>query len=138
MNKNTKKMFIILGSVLALGLITIMPGFAETQEELAKIFVTRDEWIKWLKTDGGVGYQEYAKQNNVVIIDPKTGLPVKATMSDATGKIVEKPTETVGMSQYLETLEGQLIEIVQGKTKVEMTRRGMEETTTTTAAADAG
>ena len=48
MSKITKKMLIIIGAVLLLGVVTIIPGFAETEEELSKIFVTRDEWKKWV------------------------------------------------------------------------------------------
>ena len=53
MKKLHKKILIILSIVLALGIFAALPGFAETQEELKKIFVTRDEFNEWIngKTD---------------------------------------------------------------------------------------
>ena len=105
MSKITKKMLIILGTVLALGLITVIPGFAETQEELSKIFVTRDEWNKWF--NGG-------------------GNTIEA------GGTTETIT---GISQVLESLEENMMTRVKNLTIYEMTRRGMESTSASTTAA---
>ena len=38
--------------VLILGTIFAIPLFAETQDELKEIFVTREEWDKWINVDG--------------------------------------------------------------------------------------
>ena len=38
--------------VLILGTIFAIPMFAETQDELKQIFVTREEWDKWINVDG--------------------------------------------------------------------------------------
>ena len=38
--------------VLILGTIFAIPMFAETQDELKEIFVTREEWDKWINVDG--------------------------------------------------------------------------------------
>ena len=35
-----------------MGIIFAIPMFAETQDELKQIFVTREEWDKWLNVDG--------------------------------------------------------------------------------------
>lgn len=126
MNKNTKKMFVILGLVLTLGLITIIPGFAETQEELAKIFVTREEWKNWIEKSA-VASTQYATDKAGYVLIGADGKPLIATNSDGT----PKEPSVVGMSEYLNNLEANnLLGIVQGKTKVEMTRRGISETTT--------
>ena len=51
MNSLTKKVLIIILSVLIMGALTAIPGFAETQEELKQIFVTRDEINLWINGD---------------------------------------------------------------------------------------
>ena len=38
--------------VLILGTFFAIPLFAETQDELKQIFVTREEWDKWINVDG--------------------------------------------------------------------------------------
>ena len=38
--------------MLILGIFLSFPMFAETQDELKQIFVTREEWDKWLNVDG--------------------------------------------------------------------------------------
>ena len=38
--------------VLILGTFFVIPLFAETQDELKEIFVTREEWDKWINVDG--------------------------------------------------------------------------------------
>ena len=38
--------------MLILGIFFAIPLFAETQDELKQVFVTRDEWDKWLNVDG--------------------------------------------------------------------------------------
>ena len=48
MKSLTKKVLIIILSILIMGLIAAIPGFAETQEELKQIFVTRDEINAWI------------------------------------------------------------------------------------------
>ena len=48
----TKKVLIIIALVLALGIIAAMPGFAETQDELKAIFVTREEVNLWINGSG--------------------------------------------------------------------------------------
>ena len=54
--------------VLILGTIFAIPLFAETQDELKQIFVTREEWDKWLNVDGYsdatsvVGMSQYLNQ----------------------------------------------------------------------------
>lgn len=52
MSKLTKKVLIIIASVIVMGLIAAIPGFAETQEELKQIFVTRDEINVWINGSG--------------------------------------------------------------------------------------
>ena len=52
MNKLTKKVLIIILSVLIMGILATFPGFAETQEELKQIFVTRDEVNLWINGSG--------------------------------------------------------------------------------------
>ncbi len=52
MNKITKKVLIILAIVLIMGIIAAIPGFAETQEELKQIFVTREEVNLWINGSG--------------------------------------------------------------------------------------
>ena len=53
--------------VLILGTIFAIPMFAETQDELKQIFVTREEWDKWINVDGitvdgtTMGMSEYLK-----------------------------------------------------------------------------
>jgi spore coat polysaccharide biosynthesis predicted glycosyltransferase SpsG len=49
MKNLTKKVLIIIASVIVMGLMAAIPGFAETQEELKQIFVTRDEINLWIK-----------------------------------------------------------------------------------------
>ena len=51
MSNLTKKVLIIIASVIVMGLIAAIPGFAETQEELKQIFVTRDEVKLWINGD---------------------------------------------------------------------------------------
>ena len=51
MKSLTKKVLIIIASVILMGLISAIPGFAETQEELKQIFVTRDEINLWINGD---------------------------------------------------------------------------------------
>ena len=51
MKSLTKKVLIIILSVLIMGALAAIPGFAETQEELQKIFVTRDEINLWINGD---------------------------------------------------------------------------------------
>lgn len=43
---------IIIASVIFIGLVAAIPGFAETQEELKQIFVTRDEINLWINGNG--------------------------------------------------------------------------------------
>lgn len=52
MNGLTKKVLIIIALVLLMGLIAAMPGFAETQDELKAIFVTREEVNLWINGSG--------------------------------------------------------------------------------------
>ena len=52
MKNLTKKVLIIIASVIVMGLIAAIPGFAETQEELKQIFVTRDEINLWINGSG--------------------------------------------------------------------------------------
>ena len=52
MNKISRKILIILSLVLILGIVFAIPLFAETQDELKQIFVTREEWDKWINVDG--------------------------------------------------------------------------------------
>lgn len=52
MKSLTKKVLIIILSVIIMGLIAAIPGFAETQEELKQIFVTRDEINLWINGSG--------------------------------------------------------------------------------------
>ena len=52
MNDLTKKIVLIVTLVLIIGIISVMPGFAETQEELRQIFVTRDEVKLWINGSG--------------------------------------------------------------------------------------
>lgn len=52
MKSLTKKVLIIIVSVIIMGLIAAIPGFAETQEELKQIFVTRDEINLWINGSG--------------------------------------------------------------------------------------
>ena len=52
MKNLTKKVLIIITIVLIMGLIAAIPGFAETQEELKQIFVTRDEVNFWINGSG--------------------------------------------------------------------------------------
>ena len=65
MNNLTRKILIIVSMVLILGTIFAIPLFAETQDELKQIFVTREEWNKWINVDGYsdatlvVGMSEY-------------------------------------------------------------------------------
>ena len=51
MKSLTKKVLIIILSILIMGAIAAIPGFAETQEELKQIFVTRDEVNLWINGD---------------------------------------------------------------------------------------
>ena len=52
MKSLTKKVLIIILSVLIMGALAAIPGFAETQEELKQIFVTRDEVNLWINGNG--------------------------------------------------------------------------------------
>lgn len=52
MSSLTKKVLIIIALVLLLGILASIPGFAETQEELRQIFVTRDEVNAWINGSG--------------------------------------------------------------------------------------
>lgn len=52
MKSLTKKVLIIILSVLIMGALAAIPGFAETQEELKQIFVTRDEINLWINGSG--------------------------------------------------------------------------------------
>ena len=52
MKSLTRKILIILSMVLMLGTFFAIPLFAETQDELKQIFVTREEWDKWINVDG--------------------------------------------------------------------------------------
>lgn len=51
MKSITKKVLIIILSVLIMGALAAIPGFAETQEELKQIFVTREEINLWINGD---------------------------------------------------------------------------------------
>ena len=98
MNKISSKILIILGLVLILGIIFAIPLFAETQDELKQIFVTREEWDKWINVDGYsdatsvVGMSEYLKnveinnqsrvQEMVKVEFIKRGLKVPTESSD--------------------------------------------------------
>lgn len=52
MNNLTKKVLVIIAIVLVMGIIAALPGFAETQEELKQIFVTREEINLWINGSG--------------------------------------------------------------------------------------
>ena len=52
MSKTSRKFLIIVSMVLILGTIFAIPLFAETQDELKQVFVTREEWDKWINVDG--------------------------------------------------------------------------------------
>ena len=52
MKSISKKVLIIVLSILIMGLIAAIPGFAETQEELKSIFVTREEVDVWINGNG--------------------------------------------------------------------------------------
>lgn len=52
MKSLTKKILIIIVSVVLMGLLVAMPGFAERLEELKQLFVTREEVDKWIHGDG--------------------------------------------------------------------------------------
>jgi len=52
MKELTKKVLVMIAVVILLGIIAAIPGFAETQEELKQIFVTRQEVYIWLNGSG--------------------------------------------------------------------------------------
>ena len=52
MKELTKKVLVMIAVVILLGIIAVIPGFAETQEELKQIFVTRQEVDIWLNGSG--------------------------------------------------------------------------------------
>ncbi|MBQ2205479.1 MAG: hypothetical protein II411_06275 [Lachnospiraceae bacterium] len=52
MKELTKKVLVMIAVVILLGIIAAIPGFAETQEELKQIFVTRQEVDIWLNGSG--------------------------------------------------------------------------------------
>lgn len=45
----SKKIVAIVVCALIVGIIAILPGFAETQEQLKSVFVTRKDVGKWVK-----------------------------------------------------------------------------------------
>lgn len=45
----TKKVIAIIVCALIIGVIAILPGFAETQEQLEQVFVKREDVGKWVK-----------------------------------------------------------------------------------------
>ena len=45
----SKKIIAIIACALLVGVIAALPGFAETQEQLKGVFVTRAEVGKWVK-----------------------------------------------------------------------------------------
>ena len=66
MSKLTKKVLVIIASVIIMGIIAAIPGFAETQEELKQIFVTRDEINLWINGSGSsTGISEVNMQQQV-------------------------------------------------------------------------
>ena len=52
MKELTKKVLVMIAVVILLGIIAVIPGFAETQEELKQICVTRQEVDIWLNGSG--------------------------------------------------------------------------------------
>lgn len=45
----SKKLLAIVACVLIVGVVAILPGFAETQDQLKQVFVTRKDVGKWVK-----------------------------------------------------------------------------------------
>ena len=95
MNKISKKICIILGLVLILGIFLSIPMFAETQDELKQIFVTREEWDKWINVDGitvdgtAMGMSEYL---NRIEVDAQSRVQVK-TKEEYLRRGLKIPTE---------------------------------------------
>ena len=95
MNKISKKICIILGLVLILGIFLSIPMFAETQDELKQIFVTREEWDKWINVDGitlgetTMGMSEYLGRMEV---DAQSRVQVK-TIEEYLRRGLKLPTE---------------------------------------------
>ena len=81
--------------VLILGTIFAIPLFAETQDELKQIFVTREEWNKWINVDGYsdatsvMGMSEYL---NRMEIDAQSKVQVK-TNEEYLRRGLKLPTE---------------------------------------------
>ena len=92
MTNLTKKVLIIIAIVMIMGLIAAIPGFAETQDELRQIFVTRDEVNFWINGSGTatgisevlanleIGLQEQV-QSKVKVEMSKRGINDKAESS---------------------------------------------------------
>ena len=66
--------------MLILGIVFAIPLFAETQDELKQVFVTREEWDRWINVDGitvdgtTVGMSEYL---NRMEVDAQSRVQVK-------------------------------------------------------------
>ena len=81
--------------VLILGTIFAIPMFAETQDELKQIFVTREEWDKWINVDGitlggtTMGMSEYL---NRMEVDAQSRVQVK-TNEEYLRRGLKIPTE---------------------------------------------
>ncbi len=96
MKSLTKKVLIIIASVILMGLISAIPGFAETQEELKQIFVTRDEINLWINGSGSSTGISEVLANLEVNMQQQVQSKVKVEMSKR--GIKDKTETTVAAS----------------------------------------
>ena len=96
MKSLTKKVLIIIASVIIMGLISAIPGFAETQEELKQIFVTRDEINLWINGSGSSTGISEVLANLEVNMQQQVQSKVKVEMSKR--GIKDKTETTVAAS----------------------------------------
>ncbi len=96
MKSLTKKVLIIIASIIIMGLISAIPGFAETQEELKQIFVTRDEINLWINGSGSSTGISEVLANLEVNMQQQVQSKVKVEMSKR--GIKDKTETTVAAS----------------------------------------
>lgn len=116
MNSVRKVVVVAISFAMLMLVLASIPGFAETQEDLKQMFVTREEFNSWAYGSTAVSFIKYSTTRD--------GSVIKKVSAVAYG----------GMSQVLASIEENGVLRVQAKCESEMSIRGIHDNNLTTEA----
>lgn len=117
MNSVRKVVVVAISFAMLMLVLASIPGFAETQEDLKQMFVTREEFNNWAFNGTEVSFIKYGTSQNA-------------------SSVFVKVSEVVhgDMSRVLESVEEMGALRVQVQCEIEMSRRNIRDNNLTTEA----